>query len=246
MLLSSVLYSRHFQPYCYRKAEPFIYRQQKQPLWMLTLGYSCIALSLLGLVTLASPILMAESGVYYRKLQKTLPFFKQNTTQQFIITASSKPIPTPDPASLPFSLLIPKIDLSAKVIPNIDASNEEVYTQALKEGVAHALGSAFPGQGKMVYIFGHSTDYAWNVTTYNALFYQIKDLEIGDTVDAHLGTKTYPYTVTAKHIIEANDIHFLEQYQNQDVMILQTCYPPGTNWQRLLVIAKPEKTSTSS
>jgi LPXTG-site transpeptidase (sortase) family protein len=246
MLLSAVLYSNHFQPYCYRKAISPVSRDQFQSLWMVIVGYGCITLASFGALFLNSPLLLAEGGVYYRKLQKNLLFPKQNSSQQLVISKTTQAIPTPDPATLPFSLLIPKIEVSAKVISNVDASDEEAYSLALKEGVAHALGSAFPGQGKMVYIFGHSTDYPWNVANYNALFYQIKDLEIGDTVTAQLGSQAYAYTVTDKKIIEANDVHFLESYQNQNVMILQTCYPPGTNWQRLLVITKPIKLNSAS
>ena len=45
-----------------------------------------------------------------------------------------------------FSIIVEKIGADASVIANVDASNKAVYTEALKRGVAHALGTAFPGQ----------------------------------------------------------------------------------------------------
>ena len=46
-----------------------------------------------------------------------------------------------------FSLVIPKIDAKSEIIANIDASNPEEYLSALGEGIAHAKGTHFPGQG---------------------------------------------------------------------------------------------------
>src|SRR3989344_5107693 len=45
-----------------------------------------------------------------------------------------------------FSIIVEKIGADAPVIPNVDASSKETYTAALKRGVAHALGTSFPGQ----------------------------------------------------------------------------------------------------
>ena len=37
----------------------------------------------------------------------------------------------------------------------------------------------------------------------------------------------------------ADDLSIVKDTHDQDVLILQTCYPPGTTWQRLLVLAEP-------
>ena len=105
--------------------------------------------------------------------------------------------------------------------------------------MAHAKGSAFPGQDKLVYIFGHSTDGIWNVEAYNAVFYQIKDLEMGDEIVLHLGDDDFKYEVVAKDVIKSTDIDFVNSKQDENLLILQTCWPPGTSWQRLFVTAVP-------
>lgn len=162
-----------------------------------------------------------------------------NSESNLDIGIVASPTPTPDPASLPFSIEITKIGVNDKVIPNVDAKNSTVYSEALKEGVAHGLNSGFPGQGEMIYIFGHSTDFEWNVATYNAIFYKIKDLEIGDEIILHHGSRDYFYQMYEQKIIAKDDTEFVNNMMNEDVLILQTCYPPGTSWQRLIVLAKP-------
>lgn len=152
------------------------------------------------------------------------------------------PTPTPDPASLSYHIEIKKLDLYQKVSPNVDANDESEYSVALEEGVAHAKGSAFPGQNKMVYIFGHSTDSIWNVATYNAVFYQVKDLVADDVITLYHGEKLYHYKVINKEVIQSTDVDFVNNKINQDILLLQTCWPPGTSWQRIFVTAIPIST----
>jgi len=82
-----------------------------------------------------------------------------------------------------FSIIIPKIGANARILSNIDASNEKIYLDALNKGVAHTLGTAFPGEGGHIFLFAHSTDYFWNVSTYNAVFYLLSKLKNRDEVD---------------------------------------------------------------
>jgi LPXTG-site transpeptidase (sortase) family protein len=42
-----------------------------------------------------------------------------------------------------------------------------------------------------------------------------------------------------KKIIKPNQIEYLEyKEEDKEIVILQTCWPIGTNWQRLLVFAE--------
>jgi LPXTG-site transpeptidase (sortase) family protein len=142
-------------------------------------------------------------------------------------------------AELVFSIEIPSLELNEKVSSNVNPNIAREYKEALEEGVAHAKGSAFPGQEKMIYIFGHSTDGLWNVEAYNAVFYQIKELEIGDKVILHLGDQSFEYRVSASEVIASTDVDFVNDKQDQNILLLQTCWPPGTSWQRLFVTAEP-------
>ena len=138
-----------------------------------------------------------------------------------------------------FKLTIPKIGVDSWVLPNIEAANQASYKPALEQGLAHALGSGFPGQGKLVFIFGHSTNYQWFVTELNAIFFKLNDLKIGDEVEVGQDEKTITYQVIEKKIIEAEELAFIKENINKDLLVLQTCYPPGTTWKRLIIICEP-------
>lgn len=136
-----------------------------------------------------------------------------------------------------FSIVIPKINAKANIIANVDASNEKEYDQALSEGVAHAKGTYFPGQGKGIFLFAHSTNGSWNVARYNAVFYLLDKLQSGDQIVIYFADKRYIYKVSETKIVSPKDTSDFN-YESE-TLVLQTCYPPGTSWNRLLVIAKP-------
>ena len=138
-----------------------------------------------------------------------------------------------------FSIIVEKIGANAPVIPNVDASQKAVYEQALKRGVAHALGTAFPGQVGVSYLFAHSTDTIFNVPRFNAIFYLLKDMEVGDRIVIFFNGKRYDYLTVEKKITEPGDVSYFTMKTDEQILVLQTCYPPGTTWKRLLIIAKP-------
>jgi sortase A len=138
-----------------------------------------------------------------------------------------------------FSIVIPKINAASSIAANVDASNEKEYLEALKEGVAHAKGTYFPGQGKQIFLFAHSTDSPINVAKYNAVFYLLRKLEVGDELVVFFADKKYEYEVEKKITISAKDTSWFTDSGEGERLILQTCDPPGTTWKRFLVIAKP-------
>lgn len=146
------------------------------------------------------------------------------------------------PKNTEFSIVIPKIGASAKIFPNIDSSNPDEYLPILMQGVAHAKGTVFPGIIGNIYLFAHSTDNFWDVGRYNAVFYLLKDLVPGDQVVVFWQNTRYEYVVSDTKIVNGDDVSHIVDAQNQtsETLILQTCWPPGTAWQRLLVFAKPK------
>ncbi len=136
-----------------------------------------------------------------------------------------------------FSVVVPKISAAANVIMDVDPLNKDAYEEALKKGVAHAKGTSFPGRGKMVYLFAHSTDSLANVVRFNAVFFRLHELEAGDEIIVFYADRKYTYKVLEKHIVEPDDTSWLNH--QGDILILQTCWPPGTSSKRLLVLAKP-------
>ena len=138
-----------------------------------------------------------------------------------------------------FSLVIPKIGAKSRIISNVDPSRPDIYEQALKEGVAHAAGTFFPGMEGNITLFAHSTDAPYNITRFNAVFYLLRELESGDLVYIYFKGVRRTYRVTSQEITAANDTDPFKKQEGEEVLIMQTCYPPGTSLQRLLVYAKP-------
>ena len=137
-----------------------------------------------------------------------------------------------------FSIVIPKIDANSRVIPNVDPTNEDIYLPALQKGVAHAKGTAFPGEGGHIFLFAHSTDYFWNVTSYNAVFYLLYKLEYNDEIDLFYKNQRIVYRVLEKKVVDSSEVEYLTRKTNGEFLTLQTCWPLGTTLKRLMVFAE--------
>ncbi|MBI2599989.1 sortase [Candidatus Daviesbacteria bacterium] len=142
------------------------------------------------------------------------------------------------PVATDFGIVIEKINANAKIIPNVNPASESEYVGALTQGVAEALGSTPPGQPGNLYLFSHSTDAPWNIVRFNAIFYLLRELEAGDRVIIFYQNKRYDYIVFDKAIVSPTDVSYLTNRYNEPVLTLQTCDPPGTLLNRLIVRAK--------
>lgn len=140
-----------------------------------------------------------------------------------------------------FSILIPKIGANSRVFANVDSGNQDQFLPFLQAGVAHAKGTVFPGFQGNTYLFAHSADNFWDVGRYNAVFYLLKDLSIGDDIIVFFENQRFNYKVSELRIVDAEEVSFLikAQERGEQTLILQTCWPPGTTWKRLVVFAKP-------
>lgn len=148
------------------------------------------------------------------------------------------------PPDTNFSVVIPKIGATAKVFPNVDPNNPQVYLPILLKGVAQAKGTVFPGMQGTVYLFAHSTDNWWDVGRYNAVFYLLKDLKPGDNIIVFFEGKRYDYTVDHSVIGDASDVSYMMNSHNTaQQLVLQTCWPPGTSWKRIFVVALPKEST---
>lgn len=134
-------------------------------------------------------------------------------------------------------ITIPSLYINEPIVFNVDPNDEHAYTKALSEGIAHASGTGFPGEGKLGYYFAHSSSPAL-VSRYNAIFYLLNRIQTGDTISVWHNNTEYKYTVYAKRTTNPTDVSFLKQPYDADTIVLQTCWPPGTTMERLLVFAK--------
>jgi len=207
-------------------------------------------ISIASFLFFMGPILILESERYWRTLQTSIGDSRIYSSETPHPTITQKRSPEPYAANPwdVFSLRVPDLDIQSTIVPNVDSTSKESYTSALQLGIAHAAGSTFPDQleeNKTTYLFAHSTDASWNVSRYNAQFYALKDAEIGQKVVVRYWNMDYTYRIQEKKIISADDTSYMAPQTEKEQLILQTCYPPGTTWKRLLIIAVPEKDFTS-
>ena len=135
-----------------------------------------------------------------------------------------------------FSLIVPKIGVNVKVIPEIDPFDSKEYQKALSQGIAHTKGTALPQERKNTVLFAHSTDNFYNANKYNAVFYLLNKLKIGDKVYVAYKSRLYKYTVTENSVVENTAMEYMEQgYKSR--LTLVTCWPPGTTLKRLVIVA---------
>ncbi|QQG43100.1 MAG: sortase [Candidatus Daviesbacteria bacterium] len=221
----------------------------KLVLFVRFLGYFSLLTGLLALLFILGPLGLAEARYRSDQLlgvKRTLPkIIKSDQTQA---TTSATPLPkvslTPlsiDPIDTNFGIVIEKINANSKVIADVSPTDERQYGRALLQGVAHAQGTAYPGQKGNIYLFSHSTDAPWNIIRFNAVFYLLRELEPGDRVVMFYQNKRYDYLVYDKRVVSSTDVSFLTNQYDQSVLTLQTCDPPGTLINRLIIRAKLEE-----
>lgn len=201
------------------------------------LGSVLIVISILGFLFTYGPILQVEIGYRLSKFfEKEANVSRGSFAELLDKTLLGEQEGVPDPN---FSLIIPKIHAKGKIIANVDPANESAYMEALKTGIAHARGTDLPGGNGTIYLFAHSTDSPFNILRYNAVFYLLRELEPNDLVEIYFGGVKHRYFVTEKKIVEPTDVTYLSpgNPENRELVILQTCWPPGTTLKRMLIFA---------
>ncbi len=145
------------------------------------------------------------------------------------------------PVNKEFSLVIPKIDASAAVYSNIDYDNPVEYLPILKNGLAHVKGSAVPEQVGKIFIFAHNEDSFYQLPGYNTKFFLLDKLDVNDEISLFYQGQRFKYSVFYKVILKPNEVKpHIDKIFSNNMLILQTTYPPGFNSERLLVVAKKD------
>jgi LPXTG-site transpeptidase (sortase) family protein len=141
------------------------------------------------------------------------------------------------PVNKDFSIIIPTIGVNAPIIAGVNPVSKAGYTQALLYGVAHSSTSYYPNQNGTVYLFSHSTNYEWYVKDLNAVFYLLKNVKLGDYVVLFYLGNRYTYAIRESKVVSAKEVSYLTPQYGKRELILQTCWPPGTAYERMLVFA---------
>lgn len=136
-----------------------------------------------------------------------------------------------------YGITIPSLNLDEPVVFNVDPNDEKAYGSALRVGIAHASGTAFPDNAGLGYYFAHSSNPSVR-QQFNAVFYLLGKLSVGDEVYIWHENKRHDYVVSKTEVTNPENVEFLTQNYDQETIVMQTCWPPGTTSQRLLVFAE--------
>ena len=142
------------------------------------------------------------------------------------------------PVDEDFGIIIPKIGANARVIPDVDWRDADVYQKALADGVAQAAGTARPGELGNVFLFSHSGVDFLEANRYNALFYLIDKLVTDDEITLLYRGEKFVYRVVEKKMVAPDSLEYLGGDNTTKTLTLMTCWPAGTTLKRLLVVAE--------
>ena len=132
---------------------------------------------------------------------------------------------------------IPKINAYSPIVLDVDPWNKSEYLEKLKSGVAHAKGTVLPGDIGMSFLFAHSSDLPWNITRYNTVFFLLGSLKIGDEIVIFRDNEKIGFKVVEIRIVSPYEVSFLKDL-SVDQLVLQTCWPIGTDYKRLLIFTE--------
>ncbi len=204
------------------------------------LGLMLLAIGMGGIFGPFVPALRLEASYAFSNVASRKPDTERELPKSMPVVF--EPLKTPDgtvitPADNEFGLIVPKIGINSRVIPGVDPTKLSGYEAALKAGVAHANTSFMPDEDGTVYLFSHSTNYDWFVKDLNAIFYLVKNLEKEDKIVLMYKGKRYTYKITEKRVVSPRSISYIIPYAGKKNLILQTCWPPGSTTERLLIFA---------
>ncbi len=158
------------------------------------------------------------------------------------------------PISPDSRIIIPKINVNAPVNFDITNVGEASAQQALQNGPIHypiTGANAFPGEKGNVAILGHSSADWFEPGDYKFIFVQLSRLAVGDLFYIDYQGARYTYQITKSAIITPTDIAALDLGDEKPFATLITCDPPGTAWNRLIVVGEqispsPDKAAAPS
>jgi LPXTG-site transpeptidase (sortase) family protein len=227
-------------------------RSSREKISSLLLRAGCLLLLIGGAILLwnFAPVIKLELNYQLDNLAQVLHLTTDNQDQVpdftgLITTANS----TSDNSlaatdNRDFYIIIPKIQADARIIPNVDPYDIVAYAKALAFGIAHAAGTALPGQNGNTFLFAHSGRNFYDNSGQNVQFYLLDKLAPGDRIYIHYQGTVYTYEVFETKRVWPNEIQYLTN-QNFDYnqLTLSSCWPAGVNYQRQLVLAKLLDTS---
>lgn len=209
-------------------------------------GFISIAniLIFLGIVFLLlsfGPLLVSEAWYSIKELKgQSYSLTEENGAQDsaFARFIGKTPVRL-EPVNKDFSIIIEKIGVNAPIIKDVSVTNEKIYKEALKSGVAHAISSSYPSKDPgNIFLFAHASLNFWDLGKYSTVFNLLRKLNLSDRVHIFYEGEDYIYEVVNKEVVKGWDVTPITRSVIEPILTLQTCDPPGTTINRYVVTAK--------
>lgn len=200
-----------------------------------------IFLGLIFLVLSFAPLLVSEAWYFIKEIKDQRYVLEDNTAQKDSVFArflSKNPISL-EPVNRNFAVVIEKIGVNAPIVANVSVAKEDLYKEALKNGVAHAISSDYPSESASnVYLFAHASLNFWDLGRYSTVFNLLRKLNYTDRIHIFYDGRDYVYEVVNKEVVKGWNTNPLTRPTIEPILTLQTCDPPGTTINRYVVTAK--------
>lgn len=207
----------------------------KHSYWTGRLGSALMAFALLIIVFTYYPVLKEEGRYFFTGKNKGEAVTRAEAER---LEQDGQKVKALIPQDENFGIVIPKIGANSPVVADVDWKDEPTYQRALTKGVAHAKDTAKPGEKGNIFLFAHSGVDFYEALQYNAAFYLINKLQEGDEIDIFYQGHKYTYAVTEKKTVPASNLSSILDAAQKETLTLMTCWPAGTTFSRLLVIAE--------
>jgi sortase A len=170
-------------------------------------------------------------GIAFLLLAFFILFFPQLMPKKIIenknpIVINSALYVSRDITNNPIRILIPKVNIDLKIV---DAKIINGYWELSETSASYGLGSGHPGVKGNTVIFAHARE---------GLFYNLKDVKIGDIIYVFTKDKWYRYKVGTVTAVYPNQTEVL-QNTKKEVLTLYTC-TGFYDEKRLIVTAIPQ------
>lgn len=135
------------------------------------------------------------------------------------------------------SIFVERIDIKAPITFRVE-NEEKAVSDNLKKGVIHIAGTSLPGENGNVFITGHSSNYPWVSSKYNAVFALLDKEVVGDLILVKFQNVNYVYQIEEKFVVGSTETSVMDAYAEYPTLTMMTCTPVGTNLNRLIIRAK--------
>lgn len=140
--------------------------------------------------------------------------------------------------SAKYSLLAPSIGLYTPVVI-AKSADKKALEDALDLGAVYYPGSVLPGENGQIVILGHSAPPNWPNVKHDWIFSHIENFKAGDKITLKYKNVDYTYSVVEKNIVQpGQSVSNIELSKDNNILTLISCWPPGKDFQRIIVTAK--------